>query len=68
MSIAKRIAGDAVAMCLVWLAWAVLAPITMGYPTLPTAKHVCPSPAVSHGVGGNLKTYRIPVDRCRSFH
>ena len=67
MTLSQRCAGDLMAINTVWLVWVLLAPITMGKHEIPKAKHVCPAPYVSHGVGSDLRTFAKPADRCRTY-
>lgn len=67
MSLARDTASNSVAMMLVWICWAVFAPVVAGpvpIPALLPIKHNCPAPAVRHGVGGDLKTFVAAYDRC----
>lgn len=66
MSPCQHAAGTALAVILIWAAWAGLAPIVAGHPALPEPRHECPNPYLAHGVGENLKTFARPADRCRS--
>lgn len=63
-SVARKAAGDTMAVVTLWLSWALLAPVTVGYRELPEPKHTCPVPYTQHGVGSDLKTYARRVDRC----
>lgn len=63
-SVARAAAGDSVAVLTIWLAWALLAPITAGYREVPVPKHTCPMPYTQHGVGSDLRPYARRVDRC----
>lgn len=60
----KFIAGHTMAWCLLWLTWALLAPIVAGPLPALRAEHNCPSPVVIHGIGSDLKTYVRTIDRC----
>lgn len=62
--LSKRIAGDCVAFCAVWLCWTVLAPIVAGPIIQPLVLHNCPAPRTIHGVGADLRTYAKRVDQC----
>lgn len=64
MTLSQRMAGDCVAICTVWLVWALLAPVIAGPVPTPQAMHTCPSPVARHGVSGTLKTYTREFDRC----
>jgi hypothetical protein len=64
VSLAKRIAGDTMAIMAVALCWMVLAPMVAGPVPQPQVQHTCPAPAVVHGVGSNLKTFAHRIDRC----
>lgn len=61
------IAGHLAAYCLVWLCWAVGAPIVAEAARIePPRHHICPLLQIRHGVGGNLKTYTRVRDLCQS--
>jgi len=69
--ISRRIAGDCMAICAVWLCWATLAPIVAGPIKGPSVLHECPAPRVVHYVGSDLRTGSRVIDLCsqprRSF-
>lgn len=62
----KRLPGWLVFAILLWLCWAVLAPMVAGPIREPKTElnAICPSPGRVHGVGGNLKTTVREVDWC----
>lgn len=60
----SQVAGFTVFFCLLWLTWAVFAPIIAGPVKLPPMQHNCPDKFFVHGVGGNLKTYVRVIDKC----
>lgn len=54
------------AICTVWLCWAVLAPIVAERAWIEQPRqHVCPLLVIKHGVGSDLKTYTKVRDLCR---
>ena len=67
MTFSRNLAGTAVAIMLIWLAFATLAPIAIGMRPVAQPKHNCPKPVNAHGVGSDLKTYRRSVDRCKDL-
>jgi len=63
--LSRRIAGDMVAICTVWVVWAVLAPIVADKARVePPRQHICPMILVTHGIGPDLKTYTEVRDLC----
>lgn len=57
--------------CLLWLCWAVMAPIVADKAhELKSAsapqQHICPLLDISHGVGSDLKTFVKVQDLCQS--
>jgi len=66
--VSQTAAGFIIAICTVWLAFALLAPLVaeaakerrMARPTAP-----CPmGRVVMHGVGSDLRSYQVEFDRC----
>lgn len=61
----RRIAGDLIAICTVWLVWAVLSPIIAERARIdPPLQHICPMLSIKHGVGSDLKTWTKAKDVC----
>jgi len=52
-------------MLTTWLVWALVAPITFeARKVIQPIDYNCPSPAITHGVGSDLRTYSKPRDLC----
>lgn len=64
MPFSRQVVRITMAICAVWLAWALLAPLVAGPVPKPIFHHTCPAPATVHGVGSDLKTYVRRIDRC----
>jgi hypothetical protein len=63
--LSRRIAGDMMAICTVWLCWVLLAPIVADRGRAePAQQHICPMLLVTHGIGPDLKTYTEARDLC----
>lgn len=65
MRVSGLIAGHLLAYCLIWLCWAVGAPIVAEVTRVkPVAQHLCPYPLIRHGVGSDLRTTIKVRDLC----
>lgn len=54
-----------IAMLTTWLVWALLAPITFeARRVIQPIGYNCPSLAITHGVGSDLRTFKKAVDLC----
>lgn len=61
----KLIAQWWIAMLTTWLVWAMVAPITFeARKVIQPIDYNCPSPAITHGVGSDLRTYSKARDLC----
>lgn len=60
----RAVPGWLAFVILLWHLFAIGAPVIVGYRPLPLPVYDCPSPAFRHGIGSNLKTYVVRVDRC----
>lgn len=65
--VSRLIAGHCLAYCLIWLCWALAAPIVAEAARVePKPDAICPWLQIRHGVGSDLKTYIRVRDLCQS--
>jgi len=59
------ILGWVTAQCLIWLCWALGAPIVAEAARTPIPRHdICPYLIIKHGVGSDLRTFTEVRDLC----
>lgn len=68
MRFSKDVAGTTVVLLILWLIWAVGAPLVVGHRPFPAPPHECPTPYMQHGVGKDLKPFVKAADRCKDLY
>lgn len=63
--LSSEIAGWLLFWCLLWLCFALAAPVIAEAKREPVVfEHICPMIQLSHGIGGDLKTFVRARDLC----